>query len=242
MLSFYVYVLRRPCGTPFYVGMGSGNRIDRHEVRARQGEKSHRANIIRKIWGAGGSIGKEIVARYADDKAAKAAERELIAMLGRADCGAGPLVNRTDGGDGVTGWSNEMRREHSALTASGMSKPESRRRIDQRAASMKADPAVLARLQEMARSYWGTEEARAKQSARVKEWMADPENRAKSAAACKAGQSKPEVRAKMSEAAKRRNADPAWRAAHAAKMRELWKDPAYAEKRRAAFAAKRRAA
>ena len=36
---FYVYVLRRPCGAPFYVGMGQGIRVHMHERVARSADR-----------------------------------------------------------------------------------------------------------------------------------------------------------------------------------------------------------
>lgn len=98
---YYVYVLSRPDGTPFYAGMGSGLRVLRHEGYARAtDQKTHLLNTIRKIWVAGGKVGRRIESWH--DSRAEAAKREveLIAIIGRRDLGTGPLVNQTTGGDG----------------------------------------------------------------------------------------------------------------------------------------------
>lgn len=126
MLPFYVYVLSRPDGTPFYVGMGQGDRMHRHEDFARQGDRSEKSHLIRKIWAAGGLVGKAIQDRFETDIEAKQFEIELIACLGRKDLKAGPLVNRTDGGDGVHGMSPQQRAHHASRTREAMADPKIR--------------------------------------------------------------------------------------------------------------------
>lgn len=57
--DFYVYTLSYPeemGGAVFYVGKGTGNRIDFHEREARKGAYSHKCNTIRSIWRAGKQV------------------------------------------------------------------------------------------------------------------------------------------------------------------------------------------
>jgi hypothetical protein len=42
--SYYVYVLARPDGTPFYVGKGKNGRIFEHDKEARSGHKCHKCD------------------------------------------------------------------------------------------------------------------------------------------------------------------------------------------------------
>lgn len=97
---YYVYILSKPDGTPFYVGLGCGRRVFKHEWDARKsGKNVHRLNIIRQIRAAGGEVGKAIDSWHDDLKSASDREIALIASIGRQDLGTGPLVNQTSGGN-----------------------------------------------------------------------------------------------------------------------------------------------
>lgn len=96
---FYVYILYRPDGRPFYVGKGQGKRIDVHEKLASKGHKAHRYSIIRKVWSEGGEVIKQKVYETDDQDDAYAMEHYLIASIGREN-----LANENDGGYGNRGW------------------------------------------------------------------------------------------------------------------------------------------
>lgn len=98
MKKWYVYVLYRPNGEPFYVGKGTGPRIKRTR---RFNKNTHKAYVIAKIERNGEAIRSEIVARFTDENAAYTYEIMLIAKFGRHP--NGPLTNMTDGGDGGRG-------------------------------------------------------------------------------------------------------------------------------------------
>lgn len=100
VMNYYVYVLSRPNGTPFYVGKGVRARIDFHEWSASRGERTHKANLIRKIWACGEIVAKTKVAVGLSHEQATQLERDLIVGYGRTSNG-GVLVNLTDGGDGA---------------------------------------------------------------------------------------------------------------------------------------------
>lgn len=99
--KFYCYVLYRPTGEPFYVGVGSGRRLMFHETEAATKARSRKASIIRKIQAAGEYVRYELVGWFDEWNEAAALEKELIARHGRHDIGTGILANRTDGGEGV---------------------------------------------------------------------------------------------------------------------------------------------
>lgn len=93
---FYVYVLSRPDGRPFYVGKGKGQRIFQHEWDAQRGIKNYKCNIIRKIWREGREVHRSIVFISPNELDALHFETTLIHAIGRPY-----LANQTKGGDGI---------------------------------------------------------------------------------------------------------------------------------------------
>lgn len=104
---FYVYILARPNGMPFYIGKGQGKRIYGHEDEARKGHNCYKCNVIRKIWRNGGGVQRYIVFTTDDEQEALQQEKDLIALHGREN-----LCNLTDGGDGVSGLPLELHPSH----------------------------------------------------------------------------------------------------------------------------------
>lgn len=95
--DFYVYILFRPDGRPCYVGKGCGKRDKKHEKYG-----SHNPHLSAIIKNAGGSLPAVRFRDGISDAEAHSLERLLIAAIGREIHG-GPLVNQTDGGEGVSG-------------------------------------------------------------------------------------------------------------------------------------------
>lgn len=106
--KYYVYTLAYPDGTVFYVGKGTGSRIDRHEKEARSDKPSYnpyKCRIIRKIWDEGGQVLKQKIAFYDREEDAFKAEIALIAFYGKDT-----LTNLTEGGEGA-GEGNQFHRQ-----------------------------------------------------------------------------------------------------------------------------------
>lgn len=101
--TYYVYILCRPNGKPFYVGKGKGNRVYDHDAEARKGHRCHKCNTIRKVWKQGGTIQRYIVFTTDDEQEAYQEEKRLIASYGRKN-----LTNGTDGGEGQAGRVGEL--------------------------------------------------------------------------------------------------------------------------------------
>jgi hypothetical protein len=86
-MEYYSYMYLRYSGLPYYIGKGKGN-------RAYQRVKNH--NPPKDL--------SRIIIEYHDSEAdALEAEKFLIAYFGRKDIGTGCLINKTDGGEGVSG-------------------------------------------------------------------------------------------------------------------------------------------
>lgn len=189
---FYVYVLTRPDGTPFYVGKGTRYRIGRHERAARQGHDCYRCRVIRKVWRDGGVVGRHVVYRTDDEAQALAQEHALIAFIGR-----GVLTNHTDGGEGVTGClPYERTPEFRADAAEKARQNWTTERRTAWAAELRqrlADESKRAELSASIRRGWEgrrargrmgwTEERRQKQRAEARARAATPEGRAQMDAA-----------------------------------------------------------
>lgn len=106
---FYVYVLFDQFGIPRYVGKGKGRRINDHGKK-REAVGPLRGAFIRQTMSALGEIPRVKVRDHLTEDEALSTERAFIAAIGRYP--DGPLVNRTSGGNGLSGYipTSETRR------------------------------------------------------------------------------------------------------------------------------------
>jgi hypothetical protein len=144
----YVYVLRRPSGEPFYVGIGTGMRIMDHAWRAKNARgRCYKSAIIRKIIRRGEAIWYDIVGWFDRWSDAAEEERRLIVHYGRSDRGAGPLTNLTDGGDGTHGHirSAETRAKLGRAHAGKIVSPETRELLRQASLGKRQTAEVVAK-------------------------------------------------------------------------------------------------
>ncbi len=123
---FYVYVLHRPTGEPFYVGKGISDRVFQHEAEARNTKRlTHKLNVIRSLHRQGLTVHYRLDASFDDEAEALAHERFLIRQMGRHDLKLGPLTNQTDGGEGTSNPSEESRQKRrESLWGEGAENPE----------------------------------------------------------------------------------------------------------------------
>lgn len=95
--DFYVYVISRMDGEPCYIGKGRGKRWKHH---SKFSHNKHLRNIYNQ---AGGTLPIVKLRENLTDAEACQTEIALIRAIGRKDLELGPLVNFTDGGEGLSG-------------------------------------------------------------------------------------------------------------------------------------------
>jgi hypothetical protein len=105
MKQYYTYIYRMPNGEPFYIGKGCDGRSNVHLSRK---DDSHMARRVRKLIRLGTPPSIEIIKALNEDHA-YFMEQCLIDVIGRNDLGKGPLLNHTDGGEGIKNISEEVR-------------------------------------------------------------------------------------------------------------------------------------
>jgi hypothetical protein len=107
MKTFYTYIYIDPeTNVPFYVGKGFGGRAYTH---LRRRDKHPMTNKIKALAKKGVAPIIQITDHLCEADALDQ-EKVLIASIGRRDLGLGPLLNLTDGGDGMSGY--QMTQEH----------------------------------------------------------------------------------------------------------------------------------
>lgn len=100
MKTYYVYTLTNSLdGKVFYVGKGTGDRVNQHVRAAKRGCQYHVHRKIRKIESYGGQIFPKVVFESGVEQDALVEEMRLIEFYGREN-----LTNLTDGGEGSSGY------------------------------------------------------------------------------------------------------------------------------------------
>jgi len=91
---FYTYAYLREDGTPYYVGKGTGKRIYSKEKNINLPKDKSRIIFLKQ------NITEEEAFKH---------EIYMIAVFGRKDLGTGILYNKTNGGDGISGFKHSQK-------------------------------------------------------------------------------------------------------------------------------------
>ena len=92
MNIFYTYAYLREDGTPYYIGKGKGDRAwNRHSRKTPPPTDHSRILILKK------NLSEEEAFRH---------EVYMVSVFGRKDMGTGILLNFTDGGEGISGFTH----------------------------------------------------------------------------------------------------------------------------------------
>ena len=189
--SYYIYVLFRENGTPFYVGKGKSSRWMDHEYLARTGHRGYRYNLIRDMLSRGVEIPKIKLHEELTEEIAFTYEQALIAAMGRYP--VGPLLNFTNGGEGPSGRTPSPKML--AIFRASPS-PETRIKLSEAARNRRR------KIPKIKPSWKKSPETRAKMSVAALRRL--PEHNAKIAAALRGKPKSPEHRTKLAAAAKMR--------------------------------------
>ena len=106
---FYTYAYLREDGSPYYIGKGTGRRIDSVNHRVAVPPKNRRLKLK-------DNLSEEEAYRH---------EMYMIGVLGRKDLGTGILINMSDGGGADSGYKHsEERRRKMSEAVKGRPKSE----------------------------------------------------------------------------------------------------------------------
>ena len=189
---YYVYVLFRWDGVPFYIGKGKKDRIAAHLSPARLNKKSHKNNIIKKTITLVGEVPSVKIRSNLTEAKAHQIEIALIAAIGRAP--SGPLVNGTDGGEGMSNPSPETKAKLRLRMSS--------ERARQMQSMLSYSPATRAKMSASHKGMMFSQEHKEKMS--IYAQNRSPKHKQRLAAAASSDNLSPERRQRMSIAAKKR--------------------------------------
>ena len=159
---FYTYAYLREDKTPYYIGKGKGPRIYSTSRRIKPPKDKSRILYLKQ--------------NLTEEEAFKH-EIYMIAVFGRKDLGTGILHNRTDGGDGVSGYipSYETRRKLSEASKGKIVSEETRKKLSASSKGKTVSEETKRKMSEVHKGHNVSEETKKKLSEanKGKKWWND---------------------------------------------------------------------
>lgn len=241
LTMYTIYILQDPRTEQVrYVGVTRQQirrRLSGHLAEARRGDNTHRSRWIRALLTEG--VEPVVVSLFkAEPDAWQEMERAVIAAYREAGA---PLVNATDGGDGVFGHTHsvESRAKMSVARRGKPHSPEHRAKIGAAQKGKVIPPEVRAKMSAARNGSTVSAATRTKMAAAQRARFTDEGERAKTGAATKIALASPEVRARIGAATKAALALPEVRAKMSKRVRCVETGEVFSSMRAAASAIKR---
>lgn len=214
---FYVYIYFGIDGIPIYVGKGHGSRWTRRGVHSSR--NPHFLRIVAKAERDGIDLPHIKIREYLTESDAFKTEVALIRAIGRRSNG-GPLLNLTDGGEGIKGFSHSAE-TRAKIGASNRGRKQTEEERIKRSVTLKGRPKHPGHGAKVAAALRGikfTDQRRANISAARKGYKLTPEQLKKR----KDTMASPETRAKLRMANLGKKASAAARAKMSASQTARW--------------------
>jgi hypothetical protein len=188
-MHYYTYAYLREDKTPYYIGKGKGDRINSKRRSIKPPKDRSRIIYLKQ------NLTEEEAFRH---------EIYMIDVFGRIDLGTGILYNRTNGGEGPSGWvpSEETRRKISEAGKGHIVLEETKIKMSEARKGKTHSEESKIKMSEARKGKTQSEETRRKNSEAHKGKTQSEETRRKNSEAHKGKTHSEETRRKMSEAKK----------------------------------------